>query len=115
MNHIANQLIFKIVISVQKLSILVLNFKNFLKNIFKQGFPHFFKSSGHTKTVMENSSAVAKGSQGGRAPQMTACALTISVYFACFRSHSRFFSSLTVAQPEEKELSAPFSQVIWKI
>ena len=34
MNHVAEQLIFKI-IRIQKFSILVLKFKQFLKNIFK--------------------------------------------------------------------------------
>ena len=40
MNHVANQLILKI-ICVQKFSILVLKFEDFPKNMFKWGFAHF--------------------------------------------------------------------------
>ena len=45
MNHVANQLIFK-VISGQNFFILILKFEDFLKNIFKQGFAHFKKNLG---------------------------------------------------------------------
>ena len=47
MNHVANQLIF-LIISVQKFFILVLKFKDFLKNIFKQSFARFLKIWGDT-------------------------------------------------------------------
>ena len=58
MNHVANQLNFKVVISVQKLSILVLKFKGFLKNIFEQGFAHFLKISGHICIIQSRKTAV---------------------------------------------------------
>ena len=41
MNHVANQLILK-TIHVQKFSILILEFKNFLKNTFRRGFAHLW-------------------------------------------------------------------------
>ena len=48
MNHVAHQLIFK-VISGQHFFILVLKFKDFLKKIFKQGFAHFLKIWSQTR------------------------------------------------------------------
>ena len=53
MNHVANQLIFK-VISGQNFFILVLKFDDFPKNIFKQSFAHFLKIWGHTR-IAQNS------------------------------------------------------------
>ena len=59
MNYVANQLIFKIVISVQTSSISILKFKDFLKNIFKQGFVHSLKINGHTCIIQLRKTAVS--------------------------------------------------------
>ena len=53
MNHVANQLIFK-VISGQNFFILVLKFDDFPKSIFKQSFAHFLKIWGHTRIAQNN-------------------------------------------------------------
>ena len=55
MNHIANQLVVKI-LSVQKFSVLVLRFEDFLKNTFKWCFTHFLKIWGHDTHIKQYSS-----------------------------------------------------------
>ena len=52
--HVASQLIFKI-ISVQKFSILVLKFKEFLKNTLKLGFAHFLAPYSYKQSPGRNS------------------------------------------------------------
>ena len=91
MNHVANQLIFKIV-SVQKLSILVKNPKTFSKMFLNKvlNFKFVFFNLGPFlyDTVKEHSNAAATG---GRASLTTACAPPILVYFVFFRTRLRSF------------------------
>ena len=84
MNHVANQLIFKIVISVQKLSILIPKFKDF-KNIFKQGFAHCLKISGHTCIIQSRKTAVPSLREArGPCPPNDCLCPPILVYFVFF-------------------------------
>ena len=112
-NHVANQLIFRIT-RVQKLSILFLKFKAFLKTIFKQGLAHFLKTRDHTCIIQSRNTAVSslRGSRGPCPPNECLCP-PISVYFVFFLEHTQDFlgpRQLRNQREGAKEPSAPFSQ-----
>ena len=119
MNHVAKQHIFKIT-SVQKLSILVLKFKDFLKKIFNQGFEHFLKIRCH-RLLVQYSHGTQQcrryGGPGGCAPSRLLVPPNFGL-LCFFLEHTQGFlgriDSCKTEGKEQKSLQPPLAKLFRK-
>ena len=108
LNHVANQLVFKIT-SVQNL---VLKFKNFLTKYFKQDFVHL-KIRAHTFIIQSRKTASSCRRYGGQGAVPLTTAYPPDFGLLCFLEHAQDFlvvDSYATRGKEQKSLQPPLAK-----